>query len=552
MRIAYWVTPMALCLALMLMMNPMADTYADELIEKPDGMFTMTIYHTNDQHGHTEMYPQMIPTLNEAKEEHGDGLLLYAGDVFSGTLYFNEFHGQDSVAFMNEMGYDAFVPGNHEFDLGDVEDGHPELAAFFEVADFPILGANMDFSEDERLGDLGMEGVSDKAEVGMIHDGIILEHKGEDIGLFGLSTEDTRHISSPMDVSFHDYVETAQAMVDQFEAEGIDKIIALTHLGYDNDLLLAQQVESIDVIVGGHSHTEVDPPTVVTENEDGEDIEPTVVGQAGKHGEHIGWMNVTFDENDDVIEVDGELFATEDRDPDPEAEKMLEPYQEQIEELQNEEIGATVVNDLPNPRHGGGNEESVRANETALGNLITDGQLTAARKIDEDVVMALQNGGGIRTGMTAGDVTVAETINVLPFVKRLTLLDVSGEELIEAFETSVSDSPQENGGFLHVSDGTRLTFDSGQASGERVVSLEVEVDGEYERIEADEQYTVATNNFTAAGGDGYEEFAEAYKDGRGTIVGDTDWEMLRDYMAELGEVDYEVEGRIQDVVSEDE
>ncbi|SDI95967.1 2',3'-cyclic-nucleotide 2'-phosphodiesterase / 3'-nucleotidase / 5'-nucleotidase [Natribacillus halophilus] len=528
---------------------------ADDLIAKYDGTFSMNIYHTNDHHGQTEMFPPLVTTLNEAKDEHGDGLVLDAGDVFSGTLYFNEFRGQDAIEFMNLMEYDAFVPGNHEYDLGDPEDGHPELVDFFEAADFPIVAGNTDFSEDESLNDLTVEGVCGEVEDGMIYDGIIEEHEGEDIGIFGLTSEDTADISSPMDVAFSDYVQAAQEMVDQFEDEGIDKIIALTHIGYDsdpsvgNDLLLAEQVEGIDVIIGGHSHTTVESPTIVTENEDGEDMDPTVIGQAGEYGEYLGWMNVTFDDKGAVTDVDGELMATEEREPDPEALDILEPYQDIVEDLQNEEVGATVVNDLPNPRHGDGDEESVRADETALGNLISDAQLEAARLTDEDTIMAFQNGGGIRTSMAAGEVTVGEIIEVQPFGNRLTLLELSGEELIEMFEESVSNSPEENGGFLHISGDTRLTYDSSQDPGERVETLEVNIDGEYEEITEDDMYTVATNNFTATGGDGHDVLGDAYDDGRGTIVGDTDWEMLRDYMVDLEEVDYEVEGRIQDVAN---
>ncbi|MBB6449988.1 2',3'-cyclic-nucleotide 2'-phosphodiesterase (5'-nucleotidase family) [Geomicrobium halophilum] len=539
-----------------------SDEDINENIDETNGeggeSFSMNIYHTNDLHSQTAMFPQMITTLNEAKDEHGEGLLLDAGDVFSGTLYFNEFHGQDAIEFMNMMEYDGFVPGNHEFDLGDEEEGHPELVEFFEAAEFPILAANMDFSADDGLDELTEEGISDEAEEGMIYDGKVLEHDGEQIGIFGLNTEDTANISSPADVEFNDYVDTAQNMVDQFEAEGINKVIALTHLGYDsdpsvgNDLLLAEQVEGIDVIIGGHSHTEIDPPTVVTENEDGEEMNPTVVGQAGEYGQNIGWMNVTFDANGVVVDSDGELLATEDREPDPDAQEMLEPYTEEIEELQNEEVGANVINELPNPRHGDGDEESVRANETALGNLITDAQLEAAQETDEDTIMALQNGGGIRESIEPGEATVGELIEVQPFGNRLTLLELSGEELIEAFETSVYNSPEENGGFLHISSGTRLTYDSSEDPGERVVSLEVEDNGEYESIQEDEMYTVATNHFTATGGDDLQVFANAYDDGRGTIVGSTDWEMLRDYMVDLEEVDYEVEGRIEDLDSDNE
>ncbi|MDR5904157.1 bifunctional metallophosphatase/5'-nucleotidase [Franzmannia qiaohouensis] len=522
-----------------------------------DERYTLTLFHTNDLHGRTDAYPQLVSTLAKARERHGDGLLLDAGDIFSGTLYFTEFHGQDAVEFMNLMGYDAFVPGNHEFDLGDPEEGHLALAAFFEAAEFPIVAANMDFSASPEFEALLGESLAEAPEGGTIHDGIVVEHQGERIGIFGLNTQDTPNISSPGDVSFSDYREAAEAMVERFEAEGIDKIIALTHLGYDsdpsvgNDLLLAQQVEGIDIIIGGHSHTRLDPPTLVTENQRGETMAPTVIGQAGEYGEYLGVMEVIFDGDGMVVDVSGELLAVENSDPDPQAAEMLAPYTAAIESLRDETVGVALAETLANPRHGDGDEQSVRANETALGNLIADGQLAAARRVETDTLMALQNGGGIRQPLPAGEVTVGDLIAVQPFGNRLTLVELSGAELIETFEIALADAPGENGGFLHVSDGTQLVYDSREAPGERVVTLEVEVDGSLDAIAPDQRYTIATNHFTAAGGDSHHVLGAAYDDGRGTIVGTTDWEMLRDHLLELDEVSHAPQGRIVDLAAED-
>ncbi|RRR31120.1 bifunctional metallophosphatase/5'-nucleotidase, partial [Schaalia georgiae] len=180
---------------------------------------------------------------------------------------------QDALTFMNLMGYDAFVPGNHEFDLGDPETGHQALAAFFAGADFPILGANLDFSASPEFAERLGERITADPQAGYLYDGMILEHQGERIGIFGLSTQDSDAISSPGLVTIGEYRQAAEAMVEALEAQGVNKIIALTHLGYDsdprvgNDLLLAEQVEGIDVIIGGHSHTRVAPPTLLTEHE---------------------------------------------------------------------------------------------------------------------------------------------------------------------------------------------------------------------------------------------------------------------------------------------
>lgn len=514
--------------------------------------FTLTLFHTNDLHGRTDQYPHLMTTLNEARDTYGEGLLLDAGDIFSGTLYFNEFLGQDALTFMNLMGYDAFVPGNHEFDLGDPEEGHQALAAFFEGAAFPIVGANLDFTAAPEFAELLGESLSANAQAGHLYDGIIVEHNGEQIGIFGLSTQDSETISSPGQVSISDYRQAAEAMVAGFEAQGVNKIIALTHLGYDsdpsvgNDLLLAQHVEGIDVVIGGHSHTQVAPPTLVTENHSGEPKAPTVVGQAGEYGQHLGVMQVTFDTDGVVQDVSGELLAADEREVDPEALAMLAPYTEAIESLRDQQVGASVISELPNPRHGHGDALSVRANETALGNLIADGQLRAAQRIEPATVMAIQNSGGIREALPKGDVTVGELIVVQPFGNRLTLLEVTGAELLETFEIALAHAPEENGGFLQVSSGTDLVYDSQRPAGERVISLEVNREGAMQAIHPENTYIIATNNFTAAGGDSHAALGAAYEDGRNTIVGNTDWEMLRDHIVELGEVFYQPEGRIID------
>lgn len=516
--------------------------------------FTLTLFHTNDLHGHTDQYPHLITTLNEARETYGEGLLLDAGDIFSGTLYFTEFQGQDALEFMNVMGYDAFVPGNHEFDLGDPDEGHQALAAFFAGAEFPILGANLDFSAGPEFADMLGESISVDPQAGQLYDGIIVEHNGAPIGIFGLSTEDSETISSPGHVTISDYREAAGAMVAAFEAQGVNKIIALTHLGYDgdtqggSDLLLAEQVDGIDIIIGGHSHSQVSPPRLLSESRAGEELSsPTVIGQAGEYGQHLGVMQVTFDENGVVVDASGELLAADDREADADAAKRLEPYTAEIETLRDTLIGAEAISELPNPRHGSGDERSVRANETALGNLIADAQLHAAQQVAPETIMAIQNSGGIREAIERGDVSVGDLIAVQPFGNRLALLDVTGAELLETFEIALANAPGEDGGFLQVSAGVELVYDSSKPSGERVVSLSVAQEGAMQAIDPERTYTIATNNFTAAGGDGHTVLGAAYEDGRNTIVGNTDWEMLRDYMVERKEVFYQVEGRIIDL-----
>ncbi|PRO66991.1 5'-nucleotidase C-terminal domain-containing protein [Alkalicoccus urumqiensis] len=522
----------------------------------------LSVLHTNDLHGRTDAYPQIISAVDELRAENPDALLLEAGDIFSGTLYFNEFRGQASAAFMELLEYDAFVPGNHEFDLGDDDGYHEDLAAFFEAGGFPVVASNLDFSDDPNFDGMQDKSITSDAENGMIYDGIVKEIDGEEVGIFGVDTEDTITISSTGVVEFEPAIETAARMVEEFEEAGVDKIIALTHIGYDtssdagNDIELAQTVDGIDLIVGGHSHTQVAPPDVITEDAEGNEKDPTVIVQAGEYGQLVGEVHLSFDEDGVVnpYSVTGQLNAVEDYEADAAAAELLLPFTEDIEELQNEETGVIAAEEFPSPRvDDPGNDAniSVRNSETGLGNLIADAYLAEARNSYEDTTIAFQNSGGIRAPLDEGPVTVGDLIQIQPFGNRLAVMELTGAEVLEALEHAVSNAPEESGGFLQVA-GMQFTYDSSQEEGSRVQSAEVMMDGDYVDLDENSTYRVATNNFTAAGGDGFDVFAAADADGRVDIVGKTDWEILRDYALTLGEsISPQIEGRIVDTASDD-
>ena len=165
-------------------------------------------------------------------------------------------------------------------------EGHKALKEFIEKSNFPFVSANVDFSQDVNLQGLFNVKVSDNPKDGKIYSGIIKEVNGQKIGLFGLTTEETTGLSSPGKVTFANYIKAAQTMVDEFEKQGVNKVVAVTHIGYDdnpavdNDLTLAAAVTGIDVIVGGHSHTKLDKPVVVDKDAKGKEKDPTVIVQA--------------------------------------------------------------------------------------------------------------------------------------------------------------------------------------------------------------------------------------------------------------------------------
>ncbi|MCH7322061.1 5'-nucleotidase C-terminal domain-containing protein [Solibacillus sp. MA9] len=532
-------------------------TTALKIVEEDSKYYKLSVMHVNDTHGRVDVFPKLMTAVKEQRTKNPDALLLHGGDAFSGTLYFNEFEGQADIPFLNAMKFDAMVFGNHEFDLGSSPEGHKALADFVKAANFPFISANTDFSKDTLFTGLFSDLVSSEPENGKIYAGMVKEINGEKVGIFGLTTAETKDIASPGSIAFENYIEEANKAVKAFEDKGVNKIIALTHIGfddnvaYDNDQMLAKSVPGIDIIVGGHTHTQLDKPVVVDTNTVGEKKDATLIVQAYQYSDYLGTLNVAFDENGVVVKHKGQLIKVGDLAEDPAGVKLLAPYKEKVDATQNAEIGVTLTQALANPRSSETSTVSVRNSETALGNIITDGMLAKAKKSTaKKVVMALQNGGGIRVAIDEGPITTGEVITVLPFGNTLALADVTGAELRATFEHAVKDTPKESGGFLHIS-GAKFEYDSTKEVGSRVVSLKYfdESTNSYVDIQDNQTYTIATNAFTAKGGDGFADLKKAYAAGRVTDLGLSDWENLKEQFLSLKEIPYELQGRIVDVAA---
>ena len=222
----------------------------------------LVIMHTNDTHSQIDPYSykkdinvggflRREAAIREVRAENPYTLLLDAGDFSQGTPYFNFFKGYMEVHLMNAMGYDAATLGNHEFD-----NGCSALAARVKTAKFPVLCANYVFAN--------------KKLAKVIKPYTIIERGGYRIGIFGLGVNLYSFVSPQVsrEVTYLDPVETARKMVAELKAQNCDMIICLSHVGVDtnmkdNDFEIARQVPEIDVIVGGHSHEEINPPMVI-------------------------------------------------------------------------------------------------------------------------------------------------------------------------------------------------------------------------------------------------------------------------------------------------
>ncbi|QCJ44152.1 hypothetical protein FAY30_20830 [Bacillus sp. S3] len=487
----------------------------------------LSILHVNDTHANVEQYPKLTTAVKEVRGENPNALLVDAGDVFSGTLYFNQYLGKADLGFMNDLRYDAMTFGNHEFD----KDSNV-LADFIKEMKFPILSANVNVTKDPVLGPLFKNEISAEATGGNIYPAIIKTIDGEKVGIFGLTTEDTTFLANPSkDIVFENAVDKAKATVASLQGQGVNKIVVLSHLGYGPDQNLATAVDGIDVIVGGHTHTKLDKPVLV------EKAEPTVIVQANEYLKFLGVLNVSFDENGVVKAQDGKLLDVNKYAADAEAQAKVDELKKPLDELKKTVIGSTNV-------FLDGERTNVRSKETNLGNLIADGMAQKANEIlKNDTTIAMQNGGGIRASIQQGDVTLGDIHTVMPFANLLVTLDLTGQEIWDALEHSVSKVESGAGQFMQVS-GIQFKYDPAKPAYDRVWEVKVKTADGYEPINLNKVYSVATNAFVADGGDGFSMFKKAKDAGRIHELLLVDYEILTEYFTKNSPVAPTVEGRI--------
>lgn len=492
---------------------------------------TITFLHTNDTHARLESFvvsgqlqggvARRYTAIQQVKAEGGNVLLLDAGDAFQGTLFFNQWQGEEEAYFMNALGYQAMAIGNHEFDSGPAA-----LANFINKANFPVLSANIDASAEPALA-------------GLIQPYTVLAVAGEQVGVFGLTTPATTYISSPgPNVQFADPTATAAATVATLAGMGIDKIVLLSHLGYVEDLALAAAVDGIDVIIGGHSHTPLGPmpgavgpyPTVVN-SPSGDTV---LVVSAFEWGKYLGRLDVSFTSDGKIAGyVGAPIFIDTRFAEDPAIAADVARFAEPIVQLKATVIGSSSVR-LE------GTRAIVRSRETNLGNLICDALLwkTAA----EGTQVCITNGGGIRASIPAGNVTMGQVLEVLPFGNLIATMQLKGEDLWAALENGVSRWQFGDGRFPQVG-GLRYIFDPTRPAGARIVAVQVlGPDGLYRPLDRNALYKVVTNDFLRRGGDGYSAFQTKAIDpyDAGAVMADA----VAEYIGLNSPVAPAVEGRI--------
>lgn len=397
--------------------------------------------------------------FDEAERRNPNTLIIDGGDSPYNTDLANISLGKSSVDVMNAQGYDATVLGNHDFDYS-----FDNLLSLADRAEYAMLSANTYWKNGTYPE--------------QFEPYIIKEVDGVKVAIVGLTDDGskaTTHYANTQDIDFHDQWEVGQEVVAKADAES-DVVILLSHLHGGNNTV-PTKIDGIDMEIGGGNDIFGRPLN----------IEGTVVVNPGGVGTCVNQTNLNLKDGKVLGYTFNQIILSSDVPEDAEVKAIIEDYQADLD-AQMEVVIGQCASDIA------WSSPLVRTQESPLGNLAAD-----ALRDYCDADIAIQNGGGIRAGLTAGDVTVGDVFAMLPFDNKVTLVEVTGQTVWDALENGVDGYPTTNGKFPQVS-GIKYTFDGSKPAGERIVSVTLE-DGT--PLDLDAWYTLACNDFMCGGGDGY-------------------------------------------------
>lgn len=516
----------------------------------PSQAFELTVLHTNDVHsmygGTTEKgtacyaaqcaggtggsvrLKQAVDTVRAAEK---NVMLLDAGDEFQGTLFYTKFKGDVAAEILDTLNYTAFTPGNHEFD-----DGCGEFRRFAERTHVPVLAAN-----------LNLPTVSGGKP--LTQPWVVVERQGRKIGIVGLVNEETPSLASPCKEAVFGSAEKAlREAVAALKAQGVDIIIALTHLGLNVDCDLAGRVDGVDVFVGGHTHSllsntnpkAVGPYPIVKRSPSGE---PVLVVTAASSCKLLGRIQIDFDDagvarrwNGDPIVLDGRNVTVP---PDAKLSARLDSYATQLRSLIGQPVGKILFAGETGGQQVDLEEDAhlCRVQECLSGDILVDSLLWGAG--DTGATIALSVGGTVRSPLHTGVVTVGDLLTAMPFDNTLVVGNLSGKQLVEALEHGASGYENGAGRFLQVA-GLMYSVEPAKPVGQRISAVSVRTKaGGWEPLRPEAVYRVATVDYVAEGGDGF----AAFKNIKWQYTGRAHSEYLRDYIAKVP-VEIKPEGRI--------
>lgn len=429
----------------------------------------LVILHTNDTHSQIDPdsetgmggVARRMVVIDSVRAEYPDEVLLVdLGDVVQGSLFFNLYRGEVEEKLMNALGYDLRILGNHEFDNG-----------------MQSLADNLSTTHALRL-------CSNYNTVGTPLEGLFMpwavEYKSKKVAFMPINLQPKGMISARNveGIDYYDAVEAANNVAWYLKnIEHFDYVVALSHIGYEADTALIHRSTDIDLLLGGHSHTLIDPsdplsvPHVV-KNADGRDV---VVAQTGRKGRYIGEIVIDLDHLDAlpqsrVIPIDSRLDSRVGN----EIEEIIAPYRSEVDALNSNYIARTAA--------------AMPKDSPELLNFVADFVDWRGRQLADGVDMAIVNKGGIRNSLPKGKVSQGQLITMLPFFNKVQVIEITGQQLIEAFD--VMAAANGNG----VSRNVSAIYDP-------VVNNCVEISISGKPIDPDRTYRVATLDYLAEGGD---------------------------------------------------
>ncbi len=530
----------------------------------------LTILHINDHHSHLDAETTTLTLKNAAGASQSvtvelggfarvtaaiealagaskNVLKLHAGDAITGDLYFTQSEGKADADMMNTVCFDAFSIGNHEFDSANAG-----LVKFIDylhagTCKTPVLSANIQPAAGSPLA----------SRMGSYK---IIEKDGEQIGVVGLTVKDKTQFASRPDATtqFSDETTSAQSVIDALKLRGVNKIVLLSHLGYAADKTIAAKLSGVDVIIGGDSHTLLGPNSMAgfgltpsgayptqTTDKNGKKV---CIAQAWQYSYVVGALDVKFDVNGNVTSCSGNpqvllgdtykvgSVSASDADatayrsqlnasgvfrittPSAAATTVLAPYKAAKDAL-GLQVAGTTTDNLCLRRVPGAKRDTSRSSLGDVCNkdatVIAHGgdiqQLVAEAFLEQGqrfggADISLQNAGGVRVDIAAGDITVGKVYTLLPFKNTLYRLVMTGAQMKAALEDGVDSVLNGTGsGAYPYTGGLRFAVDMNQAKGSRISNLELrDSTGTWKPFDLAASYKVITNNFTAEGGDKYD------------------------------------------------
>lgn len=437
----------------------------------------LVILHTNDTHS------QIVPdatdlggvmrrkaVIDSVRSANGNVLLVDAGDAVQGTLYFYLYGGRVEQEVMNELGVDVRILGNHEFD-----NGIDSLAAMMALSQSALVSSNYDLSATP-LADMFVET-------------LVKEYGGKRVGIMGINLNPDGMIARGNydGLAFKPIVATANAVAHKLrEEDGADVVVALSHIGYApaglvGDSVLAVNSRNIDVIIGGHSHDVIDPATergALRSHLRNLDGRPVLVVQTGKAGRKLGVIEIDLDKLGSDEYPDYKLIDIDSRYDgytDEALARIIDRYSAGVDSLMHLSVGNSL--------------RRLENRDAELINFFSDFVLARGLEMDDNVDFAIVNKGGIRSGLPGGEFSKGHILNMLPFRNFITVIDVKGSDLKDAFDVMAY-----RGGD-GVSANVRVVYEDG----DEPEAEDIYISGR--KLDPDKTYRVATIDYLAKGGD---------------------------------------------------